>query len=302
MRRYNIEGHPRNFKLIYEALQGYNQPLRDAFIELGPDKSQAKLNELTARFHPEEIEADDFASSSIDTVGGEVETLLETINIERDALKKYQRVLVQARQSVDSADGASPEQISALMSAVSAATQKKIVVGERVSELIQAQSDRVREVSAQIEKYKEKKYRDPLTGLANLRAFNKMLLDLFEESQSSVAALLKVDSDVLLKEQFGAVFFDKLVRDIAEVVSKEIGDGDFLSYIGNGRFGLIFPHAGLVDARNSSTAGQLNEKLEYAIDKAGEDGGNKSFYLDEAATTNAEDGPLRHDLMMYSEV
>ena len=156
MRRYNIEGHPRNFKLVYEALQGYNQPLRDAFIELGPDKSQAKLNELIARFHPEEIEADDFASSSIDTVGGEVETLLETINIERDALKKYQRVLVQARQSVDSADGASPEQISALMSAVSAATQKKIVVGERVSELIQAQSDRVREVSAQIEKYKEK--------------------------------------------------------------------------------------------------------------------------------------------------
>ena len=340
MRRYNIEGHPKNFNLVFKVLQGYDQPLREAFIELGNDKNQSKLDALIEKFLPEEAEAENVAARSIDSIGNEIESLIESINLERTALIEYRKVLSETSNTVDGSGDLSPHQLREMMSAISLATQQKIAVGDEVTRLVKEQTRRVENVSAQLNQFKEEKFKDPLTRLANRRAYNRRMVGLYQEDTNSMVVSLKVDSNSLIKARFGAIFLDKIAMVISEILQAECDEAVFISHLGDGDFGLILRQesvlktvyiaeavrqsffetantsthvnqiagrmsvsAGIVDSRHSSSPGELNQKLELALQKASADGGNKSFYLDEAPSSDTDvQAPERFDLMMYAEV
>ena len=340
MRRYNIEGHPRNFDLVYNVFHGNNQPLRDAFIKLGQDKSQPKLDELIKLHLLEAMDVEEVASQSIETISTEISELLDTLSTEREALSEFRQLLLDVSQKVGPEANIDPARIRHVMQVVSTATKKKIAAGEEITKQIDAQSKRVQSVSSELDRYKEQKFKDSLTGLANRRAFNKKLVSLYSDEQfkQATVVLLKMDSYSLLKERFGAIMCDKLVVRLADLTNAQMPDCDHISYRGEGSFGLVFLSensnridfllertreavlaspiisqkssemlhqvtisSGVVDARYSDNVGELNRKLNFAASQAAEKNGNKVFHLEEKAKTASIDHPQRQELLMYSD-
>lgn len=93
---------------------------------------------------------------------------------------------------------------------------------------------------------------DPLTGLANRRAFTKRLSQEINRSQrySMSLSLILVDADHLkaVNDQYGHDAGDELIRKIAKTLEDNVREIDLTARLGGDEFGIILPNTTLDDA------------------------------------------------------
>jgi diguanylate cyclase len=116
-------------------------------------------------------------------------------------------------------------------------------------------ADAKKEIESQRERlqsYAQESRTDPLTGLANRRAFEIELVRAFGEfrrSQSAFClALLDIDNFKRINDQHGHMVGDQMLKHFARRVSSALRDSDFIARFGGEEFVLILPHTRLDDA------------------------------------------------------
>uniref|UniRef100_Q07QK2 Diguanylate cyclase/phosphodiesterase with PAS/PAC sensor(S) n=1 Tax=Rhodopseudomonas palustris (strain BisA53) TaxID=316055 RepID=Q07QK2_RHOP5 len=86
-------------------------------------------------------------------------------------------------------------------------------------------------------------YYDPLTGLANRALFHREIAEVLMRSgrHGLQAALLLLDLDGFkeINDTMGHAAGDELLRKVAHLISRTLGNGDFLSRIGGDEFAII---------------------------------------------------------------
>jgi diguanylate cyclase (GGDEF)-like protein len=88
-------------------------------------------------------------------------------------------------------------------------------------------------------------HEDPLTGLANRRAFDAALDDALAGRQVRFALLLiDVDAFKQINDQFGHTTGDRVLRELAAHASAEVRSADCLARIGGDELALVAPGAG----------------------------------------------------------
>jgi diguanylate cyclase (GGDEF)-like protein len=134
---------------------------------------------------------------------------------------------------------------------------------------------------------------DPLTGLANRRAFDTALSAALAEgtTEGTRFTLLLADIDAFkqINDRFGHTTGDRVLREVAAHTSDEVRRGDCLARIGGDELALVAPGAGAQAAR------RLAEALREAAARVDTGGGPVSLTVSWAVYP--EDGTDRFTLM-----
>lgn len=106
---------------------------------------------------------------------------------------------------------------------------------------------------------------DPLTGVANRRAFNERLEEEIRRSKryNRPFSLLILDLDGFkaVNDTFGHLIGDQTLQAVASCLQRSVRDTDFLARYGGDEFALILPET------NKEQAGALIEKINQKISK-----------------------------------
>ncbi len=108
---------------------------------------------------------------------------------------------------------------------------------------------------------------DPLTGLANIRAFRARLADEVKRARryrTSLACVM-VDLDNLkpINDQLGHVAGDAAIEAVAEVIRRELRETDFAARYGGDEFVILLPHT------SAGEASVLAERIQVRLRDAG---------------------------------
>lgn len=124
----------------------------------------------------------------------------------------------------------------------------------------------VRRLSASLEKARENEARDPLTGIANRRYFDRMLPHCIAEARKNSNALSLVMADIdhfkSINDEFGHQVGDDVLRYFAALLQKNIKGRDIAARYGGEEFVLILPQTGIREA--STLIGQIMAELTRA--------------------------------------
>src|SRR4051794_15917144 len=130
---------------------------------------------------------------------------------------------------------------------------------------------------------------DPLTGLANRRAFDEALARALERETVFTLVLVDVDAFKQINDRFGHTTGDRVLRELAAHLSAEVRGGDCLARIGGDEFALVACGAGR----------EVAERLAEALRSAGArvDRGDGPVSLTVTSAVYPEDGDDRFGLM-----
>lgn len=112
---------------------------------------------------------------------------------------------------------------------------------------------RITVIDAERQSATELSRHDPLTGLANRRAFDAFLLASFNLSRrhGHALALLSIDIDHFksYNDAFGHPAGDALLKDLSIILSSHARETDLVARLGGEEFGIILPETDAEGAR-----------------------------------------------------
>lgn len=241
MHQMGIHGLPRNYELVYEAMSGTRPELTRDFLALGNDHSQEALDELGREYLPHHHEHDVLQRSS-KTVREELESFMRLVRHETSSLKYFGNMLDEtSRQLKIDAQPVSPN-VSAAVKTIATATAQKITEGQAMAAEAAQQSSRLVQVAGDLQAFEARKYLDPLTELANRRAFNRRLIELYQSDVPGFTgiAVCDIDNFAAINQRHNTAIGDKFIRHAARIIQRHLDPSITAARIGGGQFGFIF--------------------------------------------------------------
>lgn len=105
--------------------------------------------------------------------------------------------------------------------------------------------------------------RDPVTGLMNRQTFERHLQSLLTNAHTDPVecafCYLDLDQFKVINDACGHIAGDELLRQVGELLSKQLGDGDVLAYLGGDEFGVLLHDCAVPEARRR--AGHMRKSL-----------------------------------------
>ena len=128
---------------------------------------------------------------------------------------------------------------------------------------MKAEIDRLRatvaEQTAEISRLGQLAETDPLTGLANRRAFDKHLQQRMAQHQRDgqrfCLMIVDIDQFKSINDQFGHLMGDRLLQQIAGVLTRNVRQADIVFRVGGDEFAIILP------ATDSAQATHLAKRI-----------------------------------------
>lgn len=263
MTRLKIPMTPLNYALWYEYHLARSQELVDALSKI--ESGQEAYDAETAR----NLFLRHVAGAGLATlqrVEMEVRRLLaDIVQIIVDAgleLSRYSAVLGSCSRRLENADDL--RDIRKLVRTILDDTRN---VSESNSQVASALKDRAQEIDqlrAELEKVRQEAVRDPLTGLANRRAFDERLAesldDTLQQLKNICLMMIDIDHFKTVNDKHGHQIGDKILQFIGTVLKKNFKGKDLVARFGGDEFAVIIenaPRAGVLH-----TAETIRQQIE----------------------------------------
>lgn len=249
MRRRGISGLPRNYELVYEALNASNARLTKEFENLGRNPGQEELDALGKKHFPHH-QRRDVVQGAHDKISGELESMLRLLRQEQSSLESYSKLLGETYNRISSKSASSADILSNVIGVLTNATGDTMEKGKIVVEHMVERAREMEQVKLELDEYKRIANTDPLTRLSNRRAFDEVLSSIYNTQRDAMYyALIMADIDHFKKfnDTYGHPVGDRVLGVVAAVMKSALRRGVFISRTGGEEFAVVLQGASLED-------------------------------------------------------
>lgn len=178
LNRFQLEATPANFELFHEMVTGNNPELRERFNKLGKDISPSDIEALAREFLPHHF-GDSIFDHSATVMRDDLHDLMRSLKDTRSDLSSYSDNLSATSERIGKIDPADPAAIKRELASIQVLTDMQRAKSEAILETLDLKLASVNNLSSEIDHAEVAKFTHVATGLANRRAFNKRMAELY---------------------------------------------------------------------------------------------------------------------------
>jgi diguanylate cyclase len=272
MTDWNIAPTPDNYELFYIYATGNNPALAKTIESMVKSRSAFTppvLQELAARFLSRERTA-----QTMDDVGVGISSMIDTMLGKLEKAGKdageYGRTLSAASGELGGIQ--SPADVAKLVDQLVGATHAMEKRAKGLETELQRSSAQVNELKTQLDTVRKESRLDPLTNLANRKAFDLELLAAIEdarETNTSVALMMcDIDHFKRFNDTWGHQTGDQVLRLVSNCLSENVKGRDTAARYGGEEFVVILRRTELVGAVKLATQIRSNVENKKLVKKS----------------------------------
>lgn len=249
MSRQTAGLHPYSYAVWYEYVAEINVELREAVD--AALASQGRLDEACVRSLYHQYIAESALPAS-DRLAEGVDRLLESMSESAESAShrasRYGASLGQLRDTLSSE---SPERVGEVLKQ----TQDMQTEVERLRRQLENSRREIGDLRREVQAIRQESLVDPLTSVANRRAFDQRLLTclLAAEAAGTTTSvsliLIDIDHFKRINDTYGHGFGDQVLKAVAQVLKALCHQDGLAARIGGEEFALLLPGMPLEDAR-----------------------------------------------------
>jgi diguanylate cyclase len=240
MQQLGIDGLPRNYELVFEAMTGNSPDLARELRSLGTARTQDALDKLGRRYLPHHYEGGLLESRS-GQVREELQSILTLLDEEKSALTRYGTVISQAARVFDSSNPSDQTALQQSLKSVTSATHDREAQSAILASKVVEKSHMLEQVQREAAATEAAKFTDAITGLGNRRMFNKEMAKVYDKSGLpdlcgiAFAELDRYDAITTIPN-----LIEPVLKKIGALIQPMFGSEDLACRFDRGRFGFIF--------------------------------------------------------------
>ena len=269
---WNVAPTPENYELFYVYASGTNAALAKILDVMFRDKTpftQPILQGLCTQFLARERTA-----QTMEDVGAGISGMLDSVlgKLERAGKDagEYNRALSAASGELGGAQ--SPAAVAKMVERLVTATQAMEVRSKALESELQHSSDQVTDLKSQLDAVRKESRLDPLTGIANRKAFDSELLAAIKDARqdgSSVALMMcDIDHFKRFNDTWGHQTGDQVLRLVANCLSENVKGRDTAGRYGGEEFVVILRQTALDGAAKLAEQIRTNVETKKLVKKS----------------------------------
>lgn len=232
---------PRNYELFYESIVGSNDHLKADVAALGAKPSQAAVDKIVDRYLGHHS-GESFLNMFQHHIARHIDKIIGDVDSERSDLVKFLSALGQVSELMAENPTMSQQNLKKFTDIVAKASSSKLKRTESAAATFEVRSEDLRNMRKELQSYKKLANTDPLTELANRRAFDEELANMYNEDNrnSGGHALLLLDIDKFkdFNDKFGHPAGDRVLALVSRVINHH-AIGGFVSRTGGEEFAVV---------------------------------------------------------------
>lgn len=258
MASLGITANPQNFTVWYVYLSGLDPSFGrhvDSMLAKKEPFDETQCADLYAAvLRAVGVGTDGTREAAIDAVGSDLErAIAETTEILKQAgveTERYGETLENVDGALQSAGTA--EQMQSVVANLVEQTRRMADQNRSANESLQQSNNEIAELKIRMADIRNEALTDPLTNLANRRAFSERLADCMAKAEAHnmpfCLLMLDIDHFKTFNDTYGHQLGDEVIRLVAGCMSAEIKEGDTAARYGGEEFAIVLPEASMQDA------------------------------------------------------
>lgn len=261
MIKNNITPNPCNFALWYAYVSNRDIDLKatlDNSIEKDGTCSETLSRELFKKHViKEEIELQKNLQDSLSNV---IQELTGSVSDTKTGADDFTRSLEESLETMIS--DPDPIHIQDTVKNLIESTKAASNLADGFQSQLQAAEEEISALKEQLEQKEQDAYLDALTKVGNRRAFDKRLIELFQdETKTATLVLIDLDHFKALNDTYGHLMGDKVLQGVAEVMRKVCPDNALAARYGGEEFAFLVEGPADIGAEIAENTRQMLTKL-----------------------------------------
>lgn len=253
IKEHNTPPYPKTYALWYAYVSGDFAMVQKEMGSLLTNDAEISETEIDQIY--DEYLAPEESQKSVDLrskIGDELKSALETVQNAVVQSERYSEHLNSV--SSDASEKLLPDNLYNTIADLVKENQQMADATLELTAGLEKSREQMANLNQQLELLRRENLRDPLTGVANRRAFDLRLQNEVEASQTEghPLSLCIVDIDHFKKvnDTFGHAVGDQVLKYFAKVLKASLKGRDMVARYGGEEFAIILPSTDIINAHN----------------------------------------------------
>ncbi|KAA2235352.1 GGDEF domain-containing protein [Salinarimonas soli] len=252
MRTYGASASPRSYEVWYTYVTGERPAMNDALKRVVTERgtiTEAEVEALhAAHVSPQRFTAE--AEKTSASVIVEIDDVMEMIDLALGSTERYGESL--QAMSAEVSGGVDRKRVREILEALVVATKDVSATNRTLEARLKETRGEIESLRETLESVRIETLTDPLTGIANRKHFEEMLVKSIDQSivEQAPLSLIVIDIDHFKRfnDTYGHLTGDQVLRLVSMTMREQIKTKATLARFGGEEFGIILPHTNLEGA------------------------------------------------------
>lgn len=238
MIKNNIPPNPCNFALWYTYVskrdRGLQISLDETLSQQGTCPEGVSRELFKKHIMSEEVE---FQQNMQDTLSNVIDDLNSNVSETVTGADVFAHALADSLETLES-DQELDEVKATLKGLIETAKETSTLANNFQTQLRSAE-DEIASLKAQLDQNEKEVYLDALTKIGNRRAFDKRLVELFQDGSAATLVLVDLDHFKKLNDTYGHLMGDKVLQGVGQVMQKVCPENTLAARYGGEEFAFL---------------------------------------------------------------